>query len=467
VNRFFAYLLVCLFLFGGGVHAVESPAAKADYEALQLRLAAMQQVEREAGQALFTGRHLVFDYDRRQIQLEHGVRVVDDRGVLTAEKLVGRFSAEHTLSTIEAESEVSYEGEGFHVSGERAVYDHAGSTLDLVGRARVTHLESGNQLAGGHIKVWLTEGARRVECEPNARLLLLDTQGFSLEGVEAMEGYEGGLGGVTDIRANQFVYDEAAALVSLNGSVWVMNPQASLTCGRAQIQLTGTRELKSVAAEQEVVIRSGGREAAAEAAQYDHEEGQVLLYGHATVRQGDNSLFGERIRFWLAGSRKLICEPNALLAIRDAGAFSVGKKGEAEPIDTEIRADRLVVDEEQGVAECSGRVRLRDLRGGMNCERLRLYLKEDNEIDWIEASSEVIIQSGDRKALADRASYYVQEGKFVLEGTPTLKQGDNIMTGDRITFWQESMRMVCEPNARVLLFPDAEMKEKFLKGLEE
>jgi hypothetical protein len=39
------------------------------------------------------------------------------------------------------------------------------------------------------------------------------------------------------------------------------------------------------------------------------------------------------------------------------------------------------------------------------------------------------------------------------------------MTGDRITFWQATQRMVCEPNARVLLYPDEETKAKFQKDL--
>ena len=103
----------------------------------------------------------------------------------------------------------------------------------------------------------------------------------------------------------------------------------------------------------------------------------------------------------------------------------------------------------------------------MNCEKVRLHLKENNEIDWIEALFEVIIQSDDRKALADRATYHADEGKFTLEGNPMVKQGPNIMTGDRITFWQEPRRMVCEPNARVLLYLDEATKAKFLKDLED
>ena len=78
-----------------------------------------------------------------------------------------------------------------------------------------------------------------------------------------------------------------------------------------------------------------------------------------------------------------------------------------------------------------------------------------------------LISLGDRKALAERATYHADEGKFVLEGDPKVKQGLNVMTGDRIEFWHESRRMVCEPNARVLLYLDEETKAKFLKDLDD
>ena len=162
----------------------------------------------------------------------------------------------------------------------------------------------------------------------------------------------------------------------------------------------------------------------------------------------------------------MVCEPNAMLEISDTS----GLASEGIPQSTgqtEIRSDRLVYDEDQALAEFDGNVRMRDSRGAMNCGKVRLHLKENNEIDWIEALSEVIIVSDGRKALANRASYYADEAKFVLEDDPKLKQGRSIMTGDRITFWQKSQRMICEPNARVLLYPSEEMKAKFLKDLKD
>ncbi|QBG46483.1 hypothetical protein EGM51_03390 [Verrucomicrobia bacterium S94] len=119
------------------------------------------------------------------------------------------------------------------------------------------------------------------------------------------------------------------------------------------------------------------------------------------------------------------------------------------------------------MAELVGNVRVRDPRAAMNCENVRLFLKDDHEIDWIEAVGGVIIQSDDRRALAGRALYHADEGRFTLEDEPKVKQGLNVMTGERIFFWHENRRMLCEPNARVLLYLDEETKAKFLKDLDE
>ena len=291
-----------------------------DYAPLIKRLQAMESIERQAGETMLTSESMVFDYERRFVRMEQDVKVVDDRGILEAESLMGRFSEENEVEIIEA---------------------HKG-----------------------------------------------------------------------------------------------------------------------------VKITSEGRQAVADNASYAFASGAVELSGNAQVSAEGNRLSAERIRFWIKGNRRMVCEPNALLEITQAS----GLKVEGLPEDggtTEIRAARLVYDEEKALATLEDNVRLRDPRAAMNCDLVRVHLKENTEIDWIEARSEVIIQTEDRKALADRASYYADEGKFVLEGDPKLKQGPNIMTGERISFWLETERMVCEPNARVLLYPDEEMKAKFLKDLKD
>ncbi len=268
------------------------------------------------------------------------------------------------------------------------------------------------------------------------------------------------------ITGENLVFDYERRFVRMDQNVKVVDDRGTLEAETLVSRFSEENRVELIEARKGVRIISEGRVATSEEASYDFPSGAIELNGAAQLSEGKNRLSGERIRFWLKGSRRMICEPNARLEITDATGLS--KEGTpAGAGSTEIRSNRLVYDEENSLVEFDGNVRLRDSRGAMNCAQVRLYLKENHEIDWIEARSEVIIQSDDRKALADRATYYADEGKFVLEGDPKVKQGQNIMTGDRITFWQDTQRMVCEPNARVLLYPDEEMKAKFLKDLND
>ena len=272
--------------------------------------------------------------------------------------------------------------------------------------------------------------------------------------------------GETMITGEKLILDYERRFVRMDQDVKVVDDRGELETETLVGRFSVDNRVELIEAHRGVQITSEGRIATAEDAVYDFSSGAVELRGAAQLSEGANRLSGEQIRFWLKGSRRMVCEPNAMLEISDTSGLAAEGLPQSTG-QTEIRSDRLVYDEDQALAEFDGNVRMRDPRGAMNCGKVRLHLKENNEIDWIEALVEVIIQSDERKALADRASYYADEGRFVLDGDPKVKQGQSIMTGDRITFWQDTRRMVCEPNARVLLYPDEEMKAKFLKDLND
>lgn len=261
-------------------------------------------------------------------------------------------------------------------------------------------------------------------------------------------------------------FNHEQRFVRMDEQVKVVDDHGVLETESLMGRFSASNEVESIEATGGVSMTSDDREARAGTAVYDYLSGLVELEGLARVSEGGNHLSGERIRFWIKGNRKMICEPNALLEISGISG-AAGENLPARNIDTEIRAERVVYDESKQWAQLIGNVRLRDPRMAMNCGEARIFLKDDNKIDWIEALSEVIIQSGDRKALADRATYHADERKFTLEGAPKVMQGPNIMTGDRIMFWPETRRMVCEPNARALLYMDAETKAKFLEDLND
>ncbi|MEE9369508.1 MAG: LptA/OstA family protein [Pontiella sp.] len=273
--------------------------------------------------------------------------------------------------------------------------------------------------------------------------------------------------GQTLLTGERLVFDHDRRYVRMDHDVVVTDDQGTLETEGLVGRFSVSNEVEYIEAMDGVVIRSEGREARGDQAVYNYQTGFVQLEGMAVVSDGGTRLSGERIELWIKGDRKMVCKPNALLEITGVSDLMLDGIEKSTGEDTEVRADSIIYDESRGMAELLGNVRVRDPHAAINCEIVRIYLKEDNEIDWIEAESEVIIQSDERKALADRATYHVDEGKFTLEGDPKVKQGQHIMTGDRIIFWHETRRMVCEPNAHILLYLDEVTKAKFLKDLND
>ena len=272
--------------------------------------------------------------------------------------------------------------------------------------------------------------------------------------------------GETLITGRTLVFNYDRRFVRMDEDVLVVDDHGEIRAEMILGRFSEDNRVDMVEARKGVRITSEGREAVADSAVYVFDDGSIQLDGDAQVSGDGNRLSGDQIRFRIKDSRQVICGPNARLDVSDTAQLGLGEddlSGET----TTIFSDRLIYNEDSGLAEIEGNVRIRDHRAGMNCEKVLLYLKENNKIDWIEALFGVIIQSDDRKAIAERALYYADEGKFMLEGDPKVLTGGHVMTGDRISFWHETKRMVCEPNARVLLYLDEEMKAKFLKDLKD
>jgi lipopolysaccharide export system protein LptA len=302
---------------------------------------------------------------------------------------------------------------------------------------------------------------------PSRRLIQSEGEDYSalIERLRQMKSV-GRAAGEILITGESLVFDYERRFVRMDEDVTVVDDRGTLKTETLLGRFSEKNEVEMIEARKGVQIESAGRRATANGATYAYESGAIQLEGNAHIFEGDSRLSGGQIKFWIKGRRKMLCEPDALLEISSTSGLKVPGGAQDGEI-TEIRSDRLVYNEEQALAEFDGNVRVRDPRAAMNCGKVRLHLKESNEIDWIEALYEVIIQSDERKALADQANYYADEGKFVLNGDPKVMEGRNIMTGDRIIFWHESRRMVCEPNARALLFPDEDMKAKFMKDLKD
>ena len=146
----------------------------------------------------------------------------------------------------------------------------------------------------------------------------------------------------------------------------------------------------------------------------------------------------------------------------DIHPFKNGDAGATNSL-TVITSKELFLDYSGRSAKFVDSVHVDDSQLQMDSGMLEIAFGEKNEIDWIQALTDVRILNEGREAYADKAVYDVKTDEFILEGNPRLADGDNMLMGDRIRFWRASEKMVCEPQARLVIYPDEKLNADILE----
>jgi lipopolysaccharide export system protein LptA len=147
----------------------------------------------------------------------------------------------------------------------------------------------------------------------------------------------------------------------------------------------------------------------------------------------------------------------------DTNAPSVAAAGNTETNVTVITSKELLLEYKARKARFEHDVHVKDPKMDMFCDTLELQMGQDNQINWIGASTGVRILSEGREALAGKATYDVKADEFVLEDNPRILEGRNMLMGETIRFWRGSRRMVCEPSARVVVYSDQKLNADFFE----
>ena len=151
----------------------------------------------------------------------------------------------------------------------------------------------------------------------------------------------------------------------------------------------------------------------------------------------------------------------------DAGGHSV-VDGPAKPAkaaedtnSTVITSTQLSFDQQKRRAVFEGNVVVTDREIKILSDRLEVFFTEDNKVDRIEAEGHVAIIRNDLKATSEKATYDIKEGKMQLTGNPRIQRDQDTLTGETVTLWRNSKRILCEPNARLVIASDQDMNRSF------
>jgi lipopolysaccharide export system protein LptA len=137
---------------------------------------------------------------------------------------------------------------------------------------------------------------------------------------------------------------------------------------------------------------------------------------------------------------------------------ALGARGEAEDLPaaedlTVITSERLTFDYKAHYALFEENVVVVDPEMKIFADRMTVKFDDHNKAQTITAEGRVNIIQEDKKARSETATYEVATGKIVLRGSPRVTQGKDILTAETITFWRDENKMLCEPKARLIIYP--------------
>ena len=133
-----------------------------------------------------------------------------------------------------------------------------------------------------------------------------------------------------------------------------------------------------------------------------------------------------------------------------------GKAGEGTN-STVITSTRLSFDQQKRQAVFEENVVVTDREIKILADCLKVFFTEDNKVDRIEADGHVTIIRNDLRATGENATYDIKEGKMQLTGNPLIQRDQDKLTGKTITLWRNSKRILCEPNARLVIASEQDM----------
>lgn len=148
--------------------------------------------------------------------------------------------------------------------------------------------------------------------------------------------------------------------------------------------------------------------------------------------------------------------PNSILLPALLGAALVGPAARAQftPLPapalestnkppTIIKSDSLEADLFKRRATFSGNVQVTDATFRMTAMTIEVEFNDKaNGVERIVAKGRVRIDQADKSAVADEATYFVAEARIELTGSPKAFQGNNELTGQKITFFRNENKLV-------------------------
>ena len=114
------------------------------------------------------------------------------------------------------------------------------------------------------------------------------------------------------------------------------------------------------------------------------------------------------------------------------------------PGSTIITSDDLHSDQNTHISIFTGNVVVVGANFRMTCQEMTVYFTNDNKIDRIVSTGDVIITQPDRVTHCGHAEYFHDDDKFVLTDQPVILDHKDKQIGTRITIFRTNPKMIVD-----------------------
>lgn len=273
--------------------------------------------------------------------------------------------------------------------------------------------------------------------------------------------------GPITIESDQASFDKKAGLMTYSGHVVVRRGKIIIHSDRLKGFLNkDQKEINRLVAEGGVKVVKEDKTLQAQKAIYYHDSGEkayLELEGEPVIHMRKNSIRSDKMFYYLAtekyeakGHVKAVFyrhqpEPPASPAV----------ESQAGSLPITITSHNASYSAQGNTIQFHREVNVKRNDANLSAQELDVFLeKELNKIKKIVATDQVKIIQKDKEITAENGTFFGEEKKIVLTGNPVSRQGENIISGEKIVYYFDSETVEVK-KARTILQPRDINKKPF------